>query len=97
MIDWYSVLFNGFWIMGLAILLSAFSYHYWLAPIENRRLREQLDQPSFTLFFWISFIFICLGLAGTSQRLWETGIWIIFLLIGSVNLIKIYKAMKTDS
>ena len=91
MIDWYSVLFNSFWILGLAIMLATFSYHYWLAPLENRRLREQLDQPSFQRFFWLGFVFICLGLAGTSERLWEKGIWIIFLLIGIINAFKINK------
>jgi len=85
-IDWISVLVNSFWIFGLAILLAAFSHHYWLAPQQNRSLRQQLDQPAFLKFFWLGFIFITVGLAGTSQRGWETGVWIIMLMISIVNL-----------
>ena len=87
-INWFSVFINSFWIIGLAILLAAFSYHYWLADQENRRLREQLNQPAFQKLFWLSFIFIGIGLAGTSQTGWETGLWIIFTLFSIVNTIK---------
>jgi len=91
-IDWYGVLVNSFWILGLSVLLAAFSYHYWLAGEEKRRLKEQLDQPSFLRLFWISFVLISIGLAGTSQRWWETGIWIIFLLISAVNVYNIQRS-----
>lgn len=86
-IDWYSVIVNSFWILGLAILLAAFSYHYWLAQAESRSLKEQLNQSSFPRFFWISFVFVGIGLAGTSQRTWETVIWILFTLISLVNVV----------
>jgi hypothetical protein len=87
-INWQSVLINSFWITGLAILLAAFSYHYWLAAEENRRLREQLSQPGFQRFYWLSFVFIGIGLAGTSQRTWEMIVWIIFTLFSVVNTAK---------
>ncbi|MCP4423756.1 MAG: hypothetical protein GY803_04615 [Chloroflexi bacterium] len=88
MINWFSVFSNSFWIIGLAILLAAFSYHYWLADQENRRLREQLSQPAFHKSFWVSFVFIGIGLAGTSQKSWEAGLWIIFTLFSIVNTVK---------
>ena len=80
-IDWLSLIFNASWIIGLALLLAAFSYHYWEAGQERRPLREQLSQPSFSRLFWISFTFITVGLAGTSQRLWETAIWLLFVIV----------------
>jgi hypothetical protein len=88
-INWYAVVINSFWILGLAILLAAFSYHYWLAPQADRRLIEQLNQPSFLGFFWLGIIFVCIGLAGTSSQPWESRLWIIFLLISVVNAFKI--------
>jgi hypothetical protein len=87
-IDWFSVFINSFWIVGLAILLAAFSYHYWLAAEENRRLKEQLAQPGFQKFYWFSFVLIAVGLAGTSQKSWEIAIWIIFALISVVNMVQ---------
>jgi hypothetical protein len=94
MIDWYALVLNTFWIIGLALLLAAISYHYWLAPLEGRSLRQQLDQPAFLQHFWISFSFISIGLAGTSQRVWEMILWIIFLLISAVNAIKMIRSSK---
>lgn len=87
-IDWLSLLMNSFWIIGSAILLAALSYHYWLADQEGRRFRDQVEQPAFQRFFWLSFVFIGVGLAGTSQRVWETTIWIIFTLFSVVNTIR---------
>jgi len=80
-IDWRSLIFNAFWILGLAVLLAAFSYHSWAAGQERRPLREQLNQPSFSRLFWISLTFVSVGLAGTSQRLWETAIWVLFIIV----------------
>jgi type IV secretory pathway VirB2 component (pilin) len=81
-IDWYDVIVNSFWILGLAIILAAVSYHHWLAGEANRSLRAQLESPAFQLPAWIGFCLICIGLAGGSGRVWETIIWIIFGLIG---------------
>jgi len=93
MIDWPGVLINSFWIFGLALLLAGFSHHYWLASVEQRGLKEQLNQPSFRRLFWISLVFLGIGLAGTSRQLWESGIWIIFLLISAVNAFNIHRGM----
>ena len=82
MIDWYSLLVNSFWILGLAIILAAGSYHHWLAGEHKRSLRAQFSRPSFQLPAWAGFCLVCLGLAGTSSRIWETIIWMIFGLIG---------------
>ena len=90
MIDWSSIFINSFWIIGLALLLAAFSYHYWLASQENRRLKEELARPPFQTYFWISFVLIGIGLAGTSQRTWETIVWIIFVIFSIVNTVQVY-------
>jgi hypothetical protein len=87
-IDWYSVLFNAFWILGLAVIVAAFSYHHWEARQNQRRLKEQLNQPDFLRMFWFGFILICMGLAGTSEQLWEMVVWGIFTVIGIINVIR---------
>jgi hypothetical protein len=89
MIDWQSVFFNGFWLLGLALLLAAFSYYYWLAGQAGRSLRLTLNSRDFLRFFWISFICIGIGLAGTSQRIWEVAIWILFTLFSIFNIVKL--------
>ncbi len=89
MINWQSILFNSSWVLGLAILLAALSYHYWVAGHENRRLRVQLDQPSFLRFFWLSMALIGIGLAGTSKNWWEIIIWILLSLFSLLNIFRL--------
>jgi hypothetical protein len=85
-IDWVSVFMNSFWIVGAAVLLASFSYQY--AQAQPASLRERLSQPSFLRFIWVGFTCIAIGLAGTSQTVWESILWSIFVLIGLVNIIK---------
>ncbi|MCA9875336.1 MAG: hypothetical protein H6659_14985 [Ardenticatenaceae bacterium] len=91
MINWFSVFINSFWIVGLAVLLAAFSYHYWLANDQKQPIRSQLDTPTFLKAFWLSFTLIGIGLAGTSQRIWEIAIWTFFTLLSLYNLFTLFK------
>jgi succinate dehydrogenase hydrophobic anchor subunit len=86
-IEWHTVLLNGFWIAGLALLLAALSYHHWVAQQTSGSLHEQLQKPAFRQAFWLSFILVAVGLAGTSQRGWETAVWGIFVIIGLAHFI----------
>ena len=90
-INWFSVFINSFWIVGLAILLASFSYHYWLAGEDKQPLRSLLNGASFLKPFWLSLVFIGLGLAGTSQRPWEIAIWTFFTLLSLYNLFTLSK------
>jgi len=85
-INWFSVFINLFWILGLAVILASFSFHYWLAGEEKRPLKAQFNQPAFQKPFWVGILLISIGLAGTSEQLWEIGIWTIFALICMYNL-----------
>lgn len=89
MIDWYGVLVATLWISGTALLLAGFSYHHWVAGEEKRPLKEQLDQPSFLLIFYISLILIGSGLVGSSTRWWETAVWIAFIIFNIINIIQL--------
>jgi len=90
-INWFSVFINSFWILGLAILLASFSYHYWLASVGQHPLRSQLNAPSFMKAFWLSFTLIGVGLAGTSRAVWEIVIWTFFTLLSLFNLFTLIK------
>jgi hypothetical protein len=93
-IDWQSLFFNSFWILGLAILLAAFSYHYWVAQQAEVRLNEQLNTPPFQQLFWLSFVFIGVGLVGTSTAWWEMGIWLLFTLWSIVNSVRLWRQKR---
>jgi hypothetical protein len=91
-INWFSLFINSFWILGLAILLASFSYHYWLAGEVKQSLRSQLNSPSFSKAFWLSMAFIAIGLAGTSRQIWEIAIWTFFALLSLYNLFTLVRA-----
>ncbi len=93
-IDWTSVLFNGFWIVGAAIILAAFSFHTWQAQFEKVRVREVLQRPSFEKPFWLGFALVGIGLVTTSSRWWESIIWGLFVVISLFNF---YKAVSQKS
>lgn len=82
-----TVLTNGLWLVGLAVLLAAFSYHYNEARQSERPLKRQLQQRSFALAAWVSLSLIGAGLAATSQQWWEAGIWILFTLYAVYNTV----------
>ena len=87
MINWQSVIFNSFWILGLSLMLAAFSYHYWLAGQENRQLRLQLSERGFLRPIWLGVILVGIGLIGTSQESWEMVLWGVLSLIALIFFI----------
>ena len=91
MINWQSVILNSFWVLGLALVLAASSYHYWLAGQENRQLRLQLSERGFLRPIWLGLLFIGIGLIGTSQQSWEIAIWGVLTLIALLFLIGLFR------
>jgi hypothetical protein len=76
LIDWWMVATNGLWILGLSIVLAAFSYHDWLARETGRRRRDLFKERSWRLP-WVSGMFLaCVGW-GLAQdtRLWGKSFW----------------------
>ena len=71
MIDWLTVVAHGFWIAGLALMLAALSYHYWLAEQTGHSLREQLAGPSFQRVFVGGLLLVGIGLSGVSRQPWQ--------------------------
>lgn len=90
-IDWRSLFFNSFWIVGTAVILAGFSYHYWQAQVQQISLKEQLAGPTFSIIFWSGFVLITIGLIGTSQSGWEMIVWAVFCLLGSVNVVQLIR------
>lgn len=76
MIDWTYVGTNGLWILGLSIILAAFSYHDWLAHETGQRRRDLFKRPSWRLPFSTGMILFCLGLGlGRQLAWWERMFW----------------------
>lgn len=81
------MLVNSLWILGLALLLADLSFFSWLARQEGTSLRQQFNQPQFLKFFWLGLFLVALGLAGTSDPLWEQALW---LLLGLLCVLRLW-------
>jgi hypothetical protein len=78
MIDWWMVAANGLWILGLALLLAALSYHHWLAGETGWRRRDLFSACSFQVP-WTSGLFLAFtgwALAQAPQW-WEKTLWLV--------------------
>ncbi len=86
MIDWHSLFFNSFWIIGLAVIVATLSYSYWVAQASGERWRDQFNKKTFLMLAWTTVVFITIGLAGTAVAWWETALWLVFLVYAMFTL-----------
>ena len=92
MIDWYSVAVNALWILGLSILLAAFSYHDWLRRETGRRWKEVSAGPSWRLPFSGGTLLFCLGMGlRRDTAWWERTVWGVLTLWFTWQLIEVYR------
>lgn len=97
MIDWVSLFFNSFWIIGLSVILATLSYSYWAAQVAGERWRDQFDKKGFLLPAWTGVALVTVGLAGTAVQWWETAVWLLFLLYALFTLWQTWQAPANSS
>lgn len=67
MINWLSVVANGFWLVGLALVLAGFSYYYWLAGQLGQPLGQQLTGRPFQRVAVAGLLLVGIGLVLTAD------------------------------
>lgn len=92
MIDWLTVVAHGFWIAGLALILAALSYHYWLAEQAGHSLREQLAGPSFQKLLVGGLLLVGVGLSGISRQPWQLVMSAVVVVASAVTLALLWRA-----
>lgn len=95
MIDWYHLLTNAIWILGCAVVLATISYTSWEASVHHSSFKEFVRQYKIQLSLSVGGAFFAIGLAGTTQILWQQILWAIIslgfliqIIIETVNKIK---------
>jgi len=83
MIDWYNLLMNALWIFASALALATVSYASWQASMLGEKFWRVLGNPGIQVALNIAGLLFCIGLAGTSDVLWQRVLWIL-LAIGFV-------------
>ena len=95
MIDWISLSANALWIVACDIALATLSYASWAASLRHEKLRKALELPHYQTSLNIAGILFCLGLAGTSPKLWQSVLWLILMeLIVALTIIELIRNRK---
>jgi len=75
MIDWFNLVMNSFWILGCTIALATLSYASWEASTVKEKFIIRLKQPGYQISLNIAGLLFCIGLAGTSDVVWQQILW----------------------
>ena len=75
LIDWRLVGFSALWIIGLSVLLAAFSFADYVAAQRRLRTREVLGRPGYQAAMYGGLVLFCLGLVGSAHAWWEQMLW----------------------
>lgn len=71
MINWFSIVANGLWISGLAIILAGLSYYYWLAGQLDHSFKTELNNPAFQKIVIAGLLLVGFGLLLTADNSWQ--------------------------
>jgi len=80
MIDWLNLGMNALWIVGCAVALATIAYASWEASETKQKLRTRLNQPQIQISMNFAGLLFCLGLAGTSDVIWQRVLWILLAI-----------------
>jgi hypothetical protein len=87
MIDWFNLVANALWILACAITLATLSHASWVASLRHERLSKILTLPNYQTSLNLAGIIFCLGLVGTSHKLWESVLWLILMELFVAHLV----------
>ena len=96
MINWFNLLFNGIWILGVALALAVLSIAYYQSCLGERKMSAILAQTEFSLPLYISGELFSLGMGLTADWWWEIVLWMIMVLLLGVQVYLKRKALKNE-
>jgi hypothetical protein len=96
MINWLNLLANTFWILGCALALTTLSYASWQASGKNEKMRMVLSSPTYKISLYAAGALFGIGLAATSDRIWEIILWTILAILFIIQAgLSIHQKKKT--
>ena len=96
MIDWYNLVMNAFWVLGCAVALATLSFASWAASATGEKFRVCLGKPNIQMILNLAGLLFCVGLAGTSDVVWQQILWVILGVGFAAQIVmEIVKSRKT--
>lgn len=80
LIDWPGVVRNALWILGLSIVLAAWSYVWWDAGQRRVRWRHAFNWPLLHVPVSLGFLIFVISLCWSGRTIWERVAWAILAL-----------------
>jgi hypothetical protein len=77
LIDWPALARNALWILGLSIVLAAWSHMCWRAAQRGVRLRRAAGWPAFEAPSSAGLVLFAASLAWGATRSWERILWMV--------------------
>ena len=87
MLDWFNLVGNALWIIGLALALATVSYASWEAWLYRENLAARLTVPKQSILYLAGVLF-CSGLGATSSTTWEVVLWVLMGVILVIQLVR---------
>jgi len=97
MVEWSSLVFNGLWVLGAAVIVAVFSLSTYEARCRGRQLWVQLSLPGFRLPMTVGLVLISLGAALIGPRWWERVLWGLFCILSVWQLRTDWQEWKAKS
>lgn len=94
LIDWPAVFRNALWILGLSIVLAAWSYVSWLAARRRVRAWRAVDWPVFIVPLSGGLMLFAVSMAWGATRVWERLLWIALALAFLVQMAQSWRETR---
>ena len=88
MFDWLNLLSNALWIIACAFTLATLSYASWKSSTQQAKLLTVLRGYRYQIALNLSGVLFCLGMAATSEEVWETLIWLLLGFMFATQLVR---------
>ena len=96
MINWFNLLTNAIWILGCALALATLSYASWQASVANEKMGMVVSSPAYKISLYTAGALFSIGLAATSDRIWEILLWTILVILFIIQaVLSIHQKKKT--
>lgn len=96
LIDWPGVARNALWIVGLSIVLAAWSYVTWDAGQRRARLRHAINWPLLQAPVAVGLLLFTASMAWSARALWERIVWVVLALAFAGQAILEWRAGSTE-
>jgi hypothetical protein len=96
MIDWWSVVTNSLWIMGLASALAILSWADWLAAGEGGGLGDVVDYAVHSPGFALSIALIAVGASLSVATWWERIVWLLVAAGLATHAVRAWSRQRRD-